>query len=244
MVVFAVIAAVLIAVSLIPIRICADFRGSLQLWVKVLFLRFDIIPSKKKKSAGTPGAPPKDRPEKPREAPAGLKEENNKSETEKAPEEKTDKPEKDKLKKKREEKPKKDSSAPAEEKETESFVDKFLRYYSMVRELFEPFRRAMRRLVHVDSLSVTVRAGTQDAAMTAIYTGMLWGIAANIIGLTARFVTLNSPSVNIVPAYNETVLSVEGGCIIRLSLANIIGAALIAGIAYLKYVIKSRRNKK
>lgn len=243
LIVIAVIAAVIAAILLIPIKIYADFHGRLRLWVKVLFLRFDIIP-KKESGAETPPDKP---PEKPKEE-APPKEEK----SEEKPKEEKPKNEKPESEKPKEQKPPEKSSpegtaaeAEVEEaEETGGFIDRFLHYYSMAREFLDPFRRALRRLLKIDVLNVDVRVGTKDAAATAVYTGMLWGVAGNLLGLVSRFVTVKKPLVNIAPAYNETVLTAEGSCIIRTNPANIIGAAAIAALAYLKYKCKNRRNKK
>ncbi len=258
MIVLAVIAAVIIAAALIPIKICADYHGSFRLWVSVLFVRVNIFPRKK-------AAPPEEN--EPPAAPAGKTEDGTAApfqdagpqneaapqpERPKAPSEPKPKKQKDKEQKKKkppeplERKPEAKKAEDEAEKaeDNENFLDRFLRYYSIAAEFLDPFRRALRRLLKINELNVVVRAGTDDAAKTAVYSGALWGVAGNLLGLISRFVTIERQNIDIVPAFNETVFTAEGDCIIRTSLANIIGAAAIAAWAYLKFKLKNRRNKK
>ncbi len=261
MIVLAVIAAVIVAILLIPIKIFAVFRGSLKLWVKVLFLRIDILPKKEKAveavkpdtknklreeyAAPEPARPsePPERKEQPREperthVPGGPDKEENK------------KLEREKERKKAKKKPPEPKKAPApaaeaeEAEETAGFVDKSMRIYETVSELFGPFQRAIKRLLKVSELNVDVRVGTMDAADTAVYAGMLWAVAGNLLGLASRFVRVQKPNIRITPAYNETVLAGEGDCIICTNLGNIIGAAAIAAVAWLRYKSKSKKTKR
>lgn len=242
MVVLAVVAAFIAAILLIPIKIFADWHGSFRLWIKVMFLRFDVLPKKKK----TPEPPPEkpSPPVTPPKQPAPQPERPLKTPTKTEP-----KPEKPKdesqIKKNKGSEPSADTQKAAE---PSGFVDKFLGYYDMASKLFDPFRRALRKLIKIEELNVSVRVGTQDAANTAIYTGMLWGAVGGMLGLVTRFMTVEKQDIAVTPAYNETVLAAAGGCIIRTNPANIIGAVAIAAIAWLRYKCKIKkqngRNKK
>ena len=143
--------------------------------------------------------------------------------------------------------PEQNSSEQADEEvgeEEMNFIDRFLHYYSIAAQFLDPVRRALRRLIRIDELNAAVRVGTMDAADTAVYTGMTWGIAGNLLALVARFVTIKKRNIIVEPVYNQSVLSAEGDCIIHTNVANIIGAAAIVAFAYLKYRINNRRNKK
>ena len=247
MIVLAVIIAVIAALLFIPIKIVISFHGRLELWMRVLFLRFKIIPRKKKAAH----EPEKKTGEKAEDIP------------EKIPEEPPEKPKKNAAEKPKEpsEKPKRETKRESEKpaapeqmetaeddeetaEEEAGFIDRFLHYYSIAAEFLDPFRRALRRIVRVDKLNAMIRVGTTDAADTAVYTGMTWAVAGNLLGLVTRFVTIVRPNITVEPAYNESVLSAEGDCIIHTNIANIIGAAAIVAFAYLKFRIKNRRNKK
>ncbi len=242
MIVLAVVAVLLAAILLAPIRVFAVYRGSLSVWVKVLFLRYDVLPKRKKLEKAekplenppeNPPEPPKKEPVKPPEPPKPRPEKM--------------KPEKEPPRQKKDlsEPPKTEPSPEVKDvEETTGFVDKFLHYYEMANELFGPFKRALRRLLKLRLLKADVWVGVQDAADTAVYTGMLWAVAGNLLGLLTQFVTVERPEINIAPAYNQTVLKAEGECIIRTNPANIIGAAAIAALGWLRYKKQIRRNKK
>ncbi len=246
MIVLAVVAALLAAILLMPVKIFAVYRGSLRVWVKVLFLRFDIIPKKEKpkerpvkKEKPVKTEEPPERPPAPPEPP--------KKEPAKPPKPEKEKPDKKQTEKKREKPPKQkkpEEPAPVEEAgETAGFVDKFLHYYDMACELIGPFKKALRRLLKLNLLKADIRVGVQDAADTAVYTGMLWAVAGNLLGLLTQFVTVERPEISIAPAYNETVLEAGGECIIRTNPANIIGAVVIAALGWLRYKRKSKKQE-
>ena len=251
MIVLAVIVAVIAALLFIPIKIVISFRGTLALWVKVLFLRFKLMP-RRKKPEKVPEKPKEAPPEKPKEEPVERPEKPKESTEEKPKERPAPKPEKKPEKSAEAEQSKtaeseQSKTAEADEETAEEelgFVDRFLHYYNIAAQFLDPFRRALRRIIRIDELNVNVRVGTPDAADTAVYTGMTWAIAGNLLGLVARFVTIKKRNITVSPAFNESVLSAEGDCIIHTNIANIIGAAAIAAFAYLKYRIINRRNKK
>lgn len=244
MIVLAVAAVLIAALLLVPIRIYISYHTRLEVRLRVLFLRFDIIPRKKKEEAGKSKKtkeqkkePAKKEAEKPPDEPA--KEEKKEAAKEergfKEPLQKDEHPNPEK--KKRSEK---NESPPSEDEDRENgIVDTFFRYYALLEEFFEPFKRVIRLLCKVQNAELTVQVGTADAADTAAYTGMLWAAAYNILGLISRFLTVEHHSIKIEPMYNSSVLSAWGSCIIRTNIANIICAAAIAGAAYLRHKRKN-----
>lgn len=236
MIALAVAAAAVLALLLIPVRICVSYRGSFSLRVKVLFLRFDLYPLKKKKPEAEPKENTKEEFEQePKEEP---KEENRAAPSEPNPKEPPP-PKAEEIKPP----PPKAEEGPEPKPEEKGVIDKFLEYYEKFAELFTPFKRILRKLLRLEFIGAKVRVGTRDADRTAVYTGMLWGVAYNILGLLARFVTIERHSIEIEPAYNTTALSAEGECIIRLNLANIISAAAIAAAAYLRFRKKNKKQE-
>lgn len=200
MLALAVVAAVIVAVLFVRIRICALYKENVELWVRVLFLKIPILP----------------RPEK-----AGVKKESKKKSNKKIKAEKSEK---------------------SSDKKP-SVPEKIADGLSLIKEMLGPLRRAMRRLVRAEKLDVQVQIGADDAANTAVYTGMLWGVGYNLIGLLNQVCAVESHHLNVLPSYDKPMLSAEADCILRTSLANIICAAFILGIAFLRYKFKNRRNK-
>lgn len=250
MVVLAVIIAVIAVLILIPIRICVSYHGSLSLRIRVLFLRFDIFPRRQNHQTESKEKPPEIKAKK-KKPPASIKKD-------RPPNKPPDAKKEEAPQKSAEEKPKAEERtgtsdrqntesaqrpSKAPEEKAEGLIDQFLKYYRIARQFFEPFKRALRRLIKAEKLELDIRFGTEDAADTAVYTGALWAVAYNLLGLTARFVTVEKHSINIQPVFNDPSFSAAGDCIIRTNIANIIGAAAISATAYLRYVIKNRRNK-
>ncbi len=145
-----------------------------------------------------------------------------------------------KPKKSRQAKPKAEAEESAKK---ESFPEKAARVLSLIEEMLGPLRRAVRRLVRVESIALQVTVGSEDAANTAVYTGMLWGVVCNLVSLLDRIAAVEKQELNVLPSYNEPVLKAEGSCILRTTLANIIGAAAIMGIAFVRYKIKNKKQE-
>ncbi|MGN1097590.1 MAG: hypothetical protein ACI4SS_01690, partial [Clostridia bacterium] len=122
MIVLAVVLAVIATLLFIPIRIYVSYHATLRLWVRVLFLRFDIIPRRKKKKEKP------EKTEKPYSAPFG--EEVPEPQKQSPPEEEKPAPPKEKNKDKKPEKDtdKKVGEKPvsSEEAEEKGLIDRFL----------------------------------------------------------------------------------------------------------------------
>ncbi len=251
MIVLAVVLALLLCVLLVPIKIYVRYRGGVSLWVCILAWKRGILPRPKKtkpeKKAVRSGS---DTSADSKSQKSDLPPEAKQAETEK-PEERREsfppEPEKkapDSGNKESENKENEEEKTASEQKEkNESLPERIARYLKLAEEFLGPLRKAVRQLVKAESLEVTVSVGTEDAAKTAVYSGMLWSIGYNIIALADRIVKIRSQSLKVEPVYGHTCLKAEGDCILRTSLANIIAAAAILGIAYLRYKLKNRRNK-
>ncbi|MCH5187075.1 MAG: DUF2953 domain-containing protein [Oscillospiraceae bacterium] len=154
-------------------------------------------------------------------------------------------------KKKSEKEPKKDPEKEPENKtekpETRavSATERLSGYLNLAVEFLGPLRKAVRRLVKAESLSARVSFGTGDAAQTAILVGLLWGAGYNLISLVDLIVKVEGQELSITPDYSGPTFEAEAACILRTNIANIICAAAILGIAYIRYILKTklRRNK-
>lgn len=127
-----------------------------------------------------------------------------------------------------------------------SATEKLSGYLNLAAEFLGPLRRAVRRLVKAESLSARVSFGTGDAAQTAVLVGLLWGAGYNLISLVDLIVKVEGQELSITPDYSGPAFEAEAACILRTNIANIICAAAILGIAYIRYILKTklRRNKK
>lgn len=144
-------------------------------------------------------------------------------------------------KKKTEKEPEKEPEN--EETRAVSLTERLSRYLNLAVEFLGPLRKAVRRLIKAESLSARVSFGTGDAAHTAILVGLLWGAGYNLISLVDMIVRVEDHELSITPDYSGPTFEAEAACILRTNIANIICAAAILGIAYIRYIIKIRRNK-
>ena len=150
-------------------------------------------------------------------------------------------------KKKAEKEPKKGPEKESETPETRavSATERLSKYLNLAVEFLGPLRKAVRRLVKAESLSARVSFGTGDAAETAVLVGLLWGAGYNLISLVDLIVKVEGQELSITPDYSGPAFEAEAACILKTNIANIICAAAILGIAYIRYILKTklRRNK-
>ena len=154
---------------------------------------------------------------------------------------------KEDIKKKEEKELKKEPGKEPEKPETRavSATERLSGYLNLAVEFLGPLRRAVRRLIKAESLSARVSFGTGDAAGTAVLVGLLWGAGYNLISLVDLIVKVEDQELSITPDYSGPAFEAEAACILRTNIANIICAAAILGIAYIRYILKTklRRNK-
>lgn len=111
-------------------------------------------------------------------------------------------------------------------------------------DLLGDFRRFARKGLKLEKFELKIEIGVQDAAVTAIATGALWGAAYSLVALLERLFIIKKPVVNVNPRYNEEVFALTARGIIVTSIAHIIAVGLILWIKYLKYKnSKGRTNK-
>lgn len=241
MIILAAVLALIVLISIIPIRIYADYHGAIKLWGRVLFWKIDIYPKnnksgKKSKNEPVTHSSNSGRIDK-RPKTASSKITENFSYSKESSQKKDVKGE-----------PEKSPDNKFQEKETanhneETLPEKIVRYLKLADDFLGPLRKSLRHLIKIENISADVTVGTNDAADTAIYAGMLWALGYNIIGLTNKIFKIEKHKLQIVPSYDKSVLKAEGSCILRSNIANIICAAAILGIAFLRYKLKNRRNK-
>lgn len=247
MAVLAVIIAVLVILAVIPIRVYVEYRGGLRVLGRVLFVEVPIYPRKPKAEKERENeAEPEIEPVEPLEnlKPKEEKSEKKESAEETPPEEIKPQETKKVPKEKKQVKQKKPKAEPKPAENGQALTEKLAEYLKKAEEILGLGRKIVRRLITVESLNVRVAVGADEADKTAILAGMLWSVGYGIIALADKIVKIRRHNLNIVPVYNSVTLEGEADCILRTNLANIIGAAAIAGIAYVRYKIKNRRKTK
>ncbi len=242
MIILAVAAAIIFLLLVLPIRIfvrCSGVRS--EVWGKVGFFKFSIYPRPKKPASGEPApdktassgidkeaaqSPPFEAP-KPQESETEAKTESKKNTPKEKPPEKSEKP-----------------SQAGENDNTPGTIERLTEYLKKAQEFLGPLRKALRMLIKAERVEATVTIGAEEADKTAIYAGMLWGLGYSVIALIDGLIKVENHSYNVIPSYDRPVIEAEAFCILRSNLANIIGAAAIIGIAFLKYKHKKNRRTK
>lgn len=254
MIVLAVVAVIIFLLLVLPIRIYVRYDGVRnEVWGKAGLFKFGIYPRPKKHGSGKSAS---SKPASGKSASSDAHKEGGQSQPFEAakPEEIKDET-KEQIKEqiKEEIKPKEkteNKKTSADEKSAESGekpfgageeekpsgrIEQLSGYLKKAKEFLGPLRKALRMLIKAEKLEATVAIGAEEADKTAIYAGMLWGIGYSLIALINEVIKVENHSCNVIPRYDRPIIEAEAFCIFRSNLANIIGAAAIIGIAYLKY---------
>lgn len=88
---------------------------------------------------------------------------------------------------------------------------------------------------HCSQISWITNVGLDDAAETAITTGMIWGLKTSILGIIFNHIQLEAqPQLAVVPQFNDPQFQTHFDCIIRIRL----GYAMLAGLHLLVRIYK------
>lgn len=88
---------------------------------------------------------------------------------------------------------------------------------------------------HCSQISWITNVGLDDAAETAITTGMIWGLKTSILGIIFNHIQLEAqPQLAVVPQFNNPQFQTHFDCIIRIRL----GYAMFAGLHLLVRIYK------
>jgi len=95
-----------------------------------------------------------------------------------------------------------------------------------------------RKYAKIKNISLRMKIGVGDAPSTAISTGIMWGQVYTLIGIIGSIMYIDNHNVEITPVYDESVLSLDGECIIESRIVYIIFIAITILIK-----INSRKGK-
>lgn len=88
---------------------------------------------------------------------------------------------------------------------------------------------------HCSQISWITKVGLDDAAETAIATGMIWGLKTSILGVLFNHIQLEAqPQLAVVPHFNQPQFKTSFDCIIMIRL----GYAMLAGLHLLVRIYK------
>lgn len=91
------------------------------------------------------------------------------------------------------------------------------------------------RRIHCTQLNWKTSVGIGDAHETAFLVGAIWGIKASIIGFLSRYIRIDiQPQLQVMPAFNQKLLLIEGVCTLQIRLWHILSAVFQLLIRILK----------
>ena len=80
--------------------------------------------------------------------------------------------------------------------------------------------------------------GAGDAAVTGSFTGILWALKGNVIGLVSNYFKLKQqPQIIVEPKFDQLMLNTSFSCIFSFR----IGHAILAGIRFVRHFKKGRQ---
>lgn len=114
-------------------------------------------------------------------------------------------------------------------------------YLTDHKSLFEDVRQYLNKKdIHVE-LSIKLRQGTGDAALTGLACGLLWTAAGIVITHLSRYLKAFKKRITITPCFNKSIFEVDAYCIFHVKLVHII--VVLIKIYYRKYLIKLKSKK-
>lgn len=110
-------------------------------------------------------------------------------------------------------------------KANRSLIDRTTRTIGIVQRVYHIVRPALRT---IERLEWRTEVGAGDAAATGLLAGALWALKGAIVGFLLRHHRfLEPPELRVAPFYRDVRLALEIRCIFRLTLGDIIRAAML-----------------
>ena len=134
-----------------------------------------------------------------------------------------------------------------EKKDKLSFTQKVKKYYNafkLIKSTWKKSKKGIRKRILLKKAYISVTFGTGSASQTGIATGALWAGIYDVFAFFSNFIRITEPDVKVNPVYDEERLELEGECILRLTLANIISIITIISLNYLKEKRKLTKKEK
>lgn len=95
--------------------------------------------------------------------------------------------------------------------------------------------------IHVE-LSLRLKQGTGDAALTGIACGLIWSAAGIITSYISRYLKVFSEKIEVTPCFDKSIFEVDASCIFHVRLVNII--VVLKKIYLMKFMIKAKTKAK
>lgn len=119
--------------------------------------------------------------------------------------------------------------------EMERIINKYKKIYIK----YETFIKHIKRKLVLNNISWYTEIGTNDAAETAIITGLIWAIKASIIVLISKGYNLSDVYISVVPNYNIDNFETSIDCIFSIKLGYIINAGIKTLLVQIKDGVKN-----
>jgi len=106
--------------------------------------------------------------------------------------------------------------------EAEKIINKYRKLYIRFEKFIVPFIKRIKEKIIIRKIYLNTELGTNDAAETAVITGIIWSIKSYVVTILANNYNLSDVFVNVVPNYNISTFKTSIDCIFSIKLGNII----------------------
>lgn len=117
-------------------------------------------------------------------------------------------------------------------------IEKMIDSYKKIYIKYEPYIKKIKEKSILNNISWHTKVGTNDAAETAIITGVVWAIKAFVILFITESYNFSNILINVVPNYNINTFETTIDCIFNIKLGYIINANIRVLLAQIKDGVK------
>ncbi len=83
------------------------------------------------------------------------------------------------------------------------------------------------RKLSIHDFSLILTYGTEDAALSALIYGLLWGIIGSLLSILSNNLIFSTKDILITPYYNREEVNFEFSCIIKFKFGDIINTGIM-----------------
>ena len=122
-------------------------------------------------------------------------------------------------------------------KPQKGIVRKLTKYFS---KYFKVNYKNILKILKIKYVCVNSGIGAEDAALTAVLTGILYDLYGGVLGVLSSFIPINNLVIQVKPVYNKFYFDVKIQCILKIKKAKAIKEIFKFFIWIIKRIIKKK----
>ena len=111
-------------------------------------------------------------------------------------------------------------------------------------EYLKENHKKISKILKIEYLFIGSNTGIEDSALTALFTGVLYGICGSVISVLSNFLEINNVNIEIKPVYNKFYFDFKAECILKIKKVNAIKEIFKFIVWMIKKKMEAKKNER